>query len=689
MTDSLQSLLARLEALRALIRDAARVTADPLDLSADWRQDHAARLEAWRARRDELRAQAPTGDRLRQLSEQHGLDALEEDLLLLALAPGLDQGFSRSLAGLRRSITGGHPDIDLALSLFTLDLRERLEALQRFSPQAPLIAKGLLHLRARGKNQDLMSLTLQVPERVQRALLGEVSPTSAELGHARLLEEPRGLDTVMLPPEDEERLRALLQSWAQVQALRGPEGGAAVVLLSGPSGTGKSRAAEGIAAALGRPALMIDAAALGTRVGDPVGALRELLTEARVAGALPCFDDGEMLFANRLQGNRGLPALLRELDRWRDLVVLTTSMEGLLDPALARRVVLRVELGFPTVAQRERLWRRALPLEAQEGADLDLAFVAQKYEFTGAQIEAASAMAAAEAIARDAQTPRLEARDIESAARSQLRHHLSQLAVRTVTHLTLEDIVLPEDLRRTLGSVLAAVRNRRRILEEWGFAERMTTGLGLTMLFRGDSGTGKTLSAEILASELAMPLYRVAISRIVSKYIGETEKNLEKAFREAQVAGAMLLFDEADAIFTKRVEVSSATDRYSNMEVNLLLQELERFEGVVILTTNLDTAIDDAFDRRLNYKLDFPFPDAAHRGQIWRKLLPAQAPVDLAPDHLDWLGERFELSGGSIKNVLLRAAYAAAEAKGEINIDLVEQAAVQEYRELGKLIGGL
>jgi SpoVK/Ycf46/Vps4 family AAA+-type ATPase len=324
------------------------------------------------------------------------------------------------------------------------------------------------------------------------------------------------------------------------------------------------------------------------------------------------------------------------------------------------------------------LWHDALGVDANDA--LDIPFVAEKYEFTGGQIQTAARVATA--LGRGT----LTADHIHDAAKGQLRHHLDQLAVRSLNHLTLHDVILPEDLKTTLNSIVAAVRNRRRIFEDWGFAERLTTGKGIAMLFRGESGTGKTLSAEVLGSTLAMPIYRVAIPRIVSKYIGETEQNLEKAFREAQVASAILLFDEADAIFTKRVEVSSATDRYSNMEVNLLLQELERFEGVVILTTNLEAAIDDAFERRLNYKLDFPFPKAEHRREIWRRLLPAKAPVVLNEDDLAYLAERFELSGGSIKNAVLRAAYSAAETDADIGIDLLEGACVQEYRELGKLI---
>ena len=240
-------------------------------------------------------------------------------------------------------------------------------------------------------------------------------------------------------------------------------------------------------------------------------------------------------------------------------------------------------------------------------------------------------------------------------------------------------------MKDKIRSLIASVRNRRLIFEEWGFGARITKGRGICALFRGDSGTGKTLSAEIIANELGMTLYRVRIPAIISKYVGETEKNLEKCFREAAASGALLLFDEADSIFSKRTEVKDSNDRYSNMEVNLLLQEVERFEGVVILTTNLDAAIDDAFERRLNHKIDFPFPEPRYRSLIWKRLLPATAPLAKDID-FEILGKDLELSGGCIKNSVVRAAYIAAERNVPIDMDLLEAAGLQEYREMGKLV---
>jgi len=232
--------------------------------------------------------------------------------------------------------------------------------------------------------------------------------------------------------------------------------------------------------------------------------------------------------------------------------------------------------------------------------------------------------------------------------------------------------------------VLTACRNRIFVMSKWGFGKRLVTGRGIAMLFKGEPGTGKTLCAEILAAEMGMKLYQVSIPKIVSKYVGETEKNIAKIFASARANHSMLLFDEADALFGKRVDVQNSIDRFSNMETNLLLQEIERFEGVCILTTNLDKNIDDAFSRRILFKIDFPKPDAKNRELIWRKLVPKDCPID---PHIDWqgLGDSFDIAGGNIKNAMIRAAYRAAARGDRITWDDIEFAAEKECINAGKL----
>lgn len=677
-------LVARIEALVSLVNEVVELASDR-GLATPWRAAHRERLRAHRQHIAALAERDAAGTTLGSLALRCDLDVMDEDILVLALAVSLDRTVGRSLGLIQQSFSGGAPTVDVVVSLLTDDLAGRLRALTRFST-GPLAVHGLISLTSGRGATDLIARQVHVPAHVQRELLGDrAAPLS--VAFASIVEPRWSFHDIAINEEDRANLLGVLTS-APLLASRTGHSGPQLILLTGTSGTGKTSLAHACAAAVQRKLLRVDTQGLLARGGDINAALRELLVETKLSGALLFFDECELLFATRLQGNRHLQPLLDNLDTIDDAVLLATGLEGMLDPSVHRRIALRLNLGVPSPSLREWIWHHKLSPQVSADDGLDIAFLAEKYEFNGAQIDAAARYALAQALARDTDALDLAVtdQDLEDGAEAQMRHHLEQLAVQSTTHLKLEDVVLPEDLLGVIRSVIAAARNRRRIFEEWGFGERLTTGRGLAMLFRGESGTGKTLTAETLGAELAMPLYRVAIPRIVSKYIGETEENLEKAFKEAQVAGAILLFDEADAIFTKRVDVGTATDRYSNMEVNLLLQELERFEGIVILTTNLDAAIDDAFDRRLNYKLDFPFPTAELRRRIWSRHLPPKAPIDLDDDELSYLADHFELSGGSIKNVVLRAAYAAAERGSTLNVENLEAASIQEYRELGKLV---
>jgi SpoVK/Ycf46/Vps4 family AAA+-type ATPase len=229
------------------------------------------------------------------------------------------------------------------------------------------------------------------------------------------------------------------------------------------------------------------------------------------------------------------------------------------------------------------------------------------------------------------------------------------------------------------------VQYEKVVMDQWGFSRRFSYGRGLSALFSGPPGTGKTMIAGLIAKELGLELFRVDLSRVVSKWVGETEKNLGTAFDEAHNARAILLFDEADALFGKRTEVRSSNDRYANLETNYLLQRIESFEGIVLLTTNRDTSIDEAFRRRLRFRIEFPTPDAAEREQLWRSMIPATAPLDPDVDFTA-LAERFQMTGGYIKNAAMRAAYLAATSEPKvISQTVLVKAAALEWEEMGKL----
>ena len=241
-----------------------------------------------------------------------------------------------------------------------------------------------------------------------------------------------------------------------------------------------------------------------------------------------------------------------------------------------------------------------------------------------------------------------------------------------------------DDVYEQVKEIIDAVAAQQIVFREWGFSKKFNKGRGLSALFDGEPGTGKTLSAEIISAELGMSLYRVNVANVVSKYVGETEKNLTQVFAEARGAQSVLLFDEADSLFAKRVEVKGANDRFANMEVNVLLQLIERYDGLVILTTNLKTSLDTAFERRLSFKINFPFPEKETRASIWERLIPKGAPLGEGID-FELLGKHFELSGGSIKNAVLRAAYRAAASGSNITMDHFEDAAKRECQAAGKL----
>jgi SpoVK/Ycf46/Vps4 family AAA+-type ATPase len=273
--------------------------------------------------------------------------------------------------------------------------------------------------------------------------------------------------------------------------------------------------------------------------------------------------------------------------------------------------------------------------------------------------------------------------DLFAAARSLSSRDLTALAHRIEPNYTWVDIVLPEDTLAQLREVCQRVAHHQRVLGEWGFGKKISLGKGVNALFAGPSGTGKTMAAEIIANELRLDVYKIDLSAVVSKYIGETEKNVERIFTAAENANAILFFDEADALFGKRSEVRDSHDRYANVEISYLLQKMEEYEGIAILATNLRQNLDESFVQRLTFTVHFPAPDEASRRRIWAKIWPVETPRDADLD-LDFLARQFKLSGGNIKNIALAAAYLAAEDDSTVTMAHIVRATRRKYQKLGK-----
>jgi SpoVK/Ycf46/Vps4 family AAA+-type ATPase len=278
----------------------------------------------------------------------------------------------------------------------------------------------------------------------------------------------------------------------------------------------------------------------------------------------------------------------------------------------------------------------------------------------------------------------VEVEDLQAGARAQNSAGLNRLARRIEPRARFDDLVVPDQVEQQLRGVAARARLRQRVLDDWHMASTSSEGRGVTALFAGDSGTGKTMSAEVVAGNLGLDLYVIDLSTVVDKYIGETEKNLDRIFDQAERVNGVLLFDEADAIFGKRSEVKDARDRYANVEVAYLLQRMEQFEGIAILTTNLRANIDEAFLRRLDVLIDFPVPDPASRRRLWAQQLRPELPVSRDID-VDFLANGFKLSGGNIRNIVLASAFDAAEDGDVVSMAHVIRATAAEYRKLGRL----
>jgi SpoVK/Ycf46/Vps4 family AAA+-type ATPase len=335
-----------------------------------------------------------------------------------------------------------------------------------------------------------------------------------------------------------------------------------------------------------------------------------------------------------------------------------------------------------SAAERVDLWSLVLEGVLEELPESELNILAGQFSLTSGQIVAAASSAMSLAVQ---QGRTLQTTDLFDAARFHSGHHLGELAHKIEPRYSWEDLVLPETPLNMLSELVNMVQTRPLVLESWGLGRKLTAGMGVSALFSGPPGTGKTLAAQIIANQLGIDLYRIDLSTVVSKFVGETEKNLERIFSEASESNAILFFDEADAIFGKRSEVKDAHDRYANIEVGYLLQRMETYDGVAILATNLRANLDDAFTRRLQFIINFPFPEEEYRLNIWQVLMPPDLPH---ADDLDFalMAKRFKMAGGNIRNILVSAAFLAASNGECVTMGHLMHGARREVQKMGRLV---
>jgi len=482
-----------------------------------------------------------------------------------------------------------------------------------------------------------------------------------------------GLITAPVAPRHDAAQAAVVSRLDTLLAARDP----ALIVLAGPHGVGRRAAIALAAARHGRAALALDA----ERVPAPnlVAAVGALVREALLQDAVPVVANVAVGIEDGESPVRGVGHLLDELPV---TCVITTRDEGL--EVRSRRPVRRVVMPVPDTATRLALWRDAL---AARGAGDALAPEILQELALSYRVGAGGVADAVTAAVTEARGP-LDRAALVAGVRSSVADRFGGLAERLEPHASWDDAVLAADTRDQVRALIGRVRHAYRVFEEWRFPRDTARGGGVAALFSGPPGTGKTLVAGLCARELGRDLYRVDLSKIVSKWVGETEKQLGQVFEAAEAGHTLLLFDEADALFARRTEVKSSSDRYANLEVNYLLQRIETFGGVTILTTNLDASIDPALRRRLAAHIVFWPPDTDERIALWRRFLTGGVPHDGTAD-VDELAARFpDMTGANIRNAVLAAAFLAAERAGPLTHDLLERAARAEYRSMGRVIGG-
>ena len=667
-----EDLLGRQESL-------ARREAELSQEAATLRQRIEARLEA-----SASHAQAAAIPLL-GLARRFGLSRDELRVVMMLLAPEIDPWVARAFSQARSDLVRPHLTVGLLLELLAGDLESREALRVLLEPQAPLRRLRLVLLERDAPISPLESRLLdryvKLAQRIVDHLRArdhideELSPFCRWLHPTGRLEEMVVDDAVR----------------AQVLELRGqaeehPERPLRLH-LHGPEGSGRKFLTQGLLKALAgddRPArriLLVDWGGLATEAEVYLKRLHLLAREAMLESALLYLEAGEQL-PEQAKGSSHASRMVRVFEELPcDLVLGTRQPLHALDRCM---VGLRtIQIPFPDPEQRSRLWKLALgdyPLSEK----LHPSELGHKYVLSGGSIQRAASRAKEKAAARGPGS-RITPEDLDRDSRAQANRGLSELAERIETSLRYDDAVLSPETDRLLQALLAFARQRRFVLDQWGFRRLLPYGQGLGVLFTGPPGTGKTMVASIVARDLGMECFRVDLSRVVNKYIGETEKNLARIFDTASDSNTLLLFDEADSLFATRTDVRSSVDRYANLEVNYLLQRMEQHDGVTILTTNFEGSLDRAFRRRLKFHILFPVPDAQERALLWRKMLPPEA--DVAGEIcFELLGDEFEFSGGYIKNAILRAAIAAADAGEPITEARLLQSAQEEAEEMGLLV---
>ncbi|MFA5253215.1 MAG: AAA family ATPase [Methanoregula sp.] len=629
----------------------------------------AARLEIIEKEKSESLSRG-TELRLHTLSQLFCLSREETDILLVALLPEIDLRFEKIYAYLQNDVTRKLPTVDLVSRL--LFPGRQIAARSLFEPSSPLLKHRLLMVSGTaGDNQTVFpARPLKVDDRVVRYLLGSDGIDERLNASVTVVQPSRRFSSLIDSTGTIGRFRAAARSSCA-------NGLPLVAFLSGPEGTGKRHAAEAIAGELQNVLLVADAHAFRNDKNHDL--LAVLVREAVLLDGIILFERSDTFAEPEFSAE--IPRFFALLDSVPVTAIFSSEKPFLLVYFLEHHAVFTGEFPLPTYDDRLRIWKDLLagyPLPEE-----DIRAVAATFRFSAGQIRDAISAAETAAQARDEGYRIVTAGDLVAACKARSNRNLVRYAKQIPARYTWDDIFVKPETLVQLREIGNYIRYHATVYSDWGFEQKHSLGKGINILFSGISGTGKTMAAEIIARDAAMDLYKTDLSSVVSKYIGETEKNLRSIFSEAETSNAILFFDEADALFGKRTQIHDAHDRYANVEVNYLLQKMEEYEGIVILASNLSTNIDEAFRRRMHFSVEFAMPEKDIRMAIWKHAFPKKTPVSPELDFRFLSG--FKITGGNIRNIAISSAFLAAADSGTVTMRHLVMATKREFQKIGRL----
>ncbi|GAU77499.1 ATP-binding protein [Fusibacter sp. 3D3] len=610
---------------------------------------------------------------LEHLLETFKLTKFETFCIYLSVAVELDPSFEKNIRFFNETLNSAYPTLGLALKIYCKNSTEFLKERMHLNRQCNLFKFFLINSLSSHEALPLVSVPMKLDMSIVDFI---INFNQYQISDAFM--------SIIMPnsKDSEHQFDQIEQNLHEFVKINFSEALNKNVMfyLHGPLGIGKHELIYHFCNQYDQTILCIDCKKLNQNSAE----VQQFTREAILHRATVVFENFEILIDSPTDKKTSLflETLLESLSKFAKMSFALSNVPWYNQVEFNQFSIIEIELEIPNALERLSVWAdkgKTLKIDAQ----VDLTELSNKFKFTPKQITKAYQDASNEMLWKHVDA--IDSKMLHKASYNQLSHNLKDKAQLIISHYGWQDIVLPTEQFDLLKEACDHVRYQHIVFNKWGFNAKITYGTGLGLLFTGPPGTGKTLAAQVIANELNLEIYRVDLSQIISKYIGETEKNLKMIFDEAAQSGAILLFDEGDALFSKRTDVSDSHDKYANVETSYLLQKIEAYEGISIVTTNLLGNIDDAFIRRFSFVVHFPFPTAEYRRQIWRSIFPVETPLSETID-LDYLANNFEFSGGNIKNIALNASFKAASKDRPVSMKDLLLSVASEISKTGKVV---